>query len=190
MAALVGAVIGLVVATAVDAIGGVALGHNGYLAILLGGVAAGLVMRMLASGSGSIYAKGGLAALVTAVAAVAGPVVAAQWFQAKGASIASRGAPVAVVADADDAEVDVAVEEVPDIIEPTAMPIGANPSSYTMPTGRTDFAAPDMICMVLGCLVAYQLGKGAAPAPPAEEVVEGESAPTDGEPATEEEAHA
>lgn len=180
MRAIVGALAGLVAATAIVAVVGNALGQQAFLAILIAGLVAGLLMRALASGAGSVYARGALAAAMTAVAAVAGPMAATQWFKAQSDRIAAP--PKSVVAQSTDDE-----EETASGGGAAAAPIEVTPVSEAItggagvrPVTKTDTAAFELVSMAIGCLLAYQLGKGKPAATAASE----EAAEGDGEAAT------
>lgn len=179
MRALIGAVVGLVVATALVAVAGSVLKHYSYLAILVGGIAAGLIMRMLASGSGSAYAKGALAALVAGVAAVAGQLALASWHQAQGAAIPKPSAKVISQAPKADQTLDAEGEVIADIpVDTVALPdnIGSH-SAFSVKASKQGDDTENVVCIALGCLLAYQLGKGATAAPAASEEADPDSEP-------------
>lgn len=171
MLALVGAVVGFVVATALVAVLGSYLGLYSYLAVLFAGIAAGLLMRMLASGSGSPYAKGALAALVTGVAAVSGQLALANWHQAQGAAIPKPSAKVMAESPNGDQATDAAGDGLDETaVEVAALPDNVGtPSAYSMPATGQGPDTENIVCMVLGCLLAYQLGKGTPAAAASEE---------------------
>lgn len=180
MRALVGALVGLVVGAAIVGALDVAMNSKAFWSVLVAGLAAGVSMRSLAGGGGGSYAKGALAAIATALAAIGGPIAATQWF-----SSISKATPTAVVANqsaSDGEEADegpaVSAPEVPVVLESEA----PNPLSTVQlkrPTA-SDTTVRDTICLVLGCLLAYQMGKGEAAkrASEVDEAAEGE-APAD-----------
>lgn len=179
MRALIGAVVGLVVATLVVAFLGSALGQKAFLATIAAGLGAGLLMRSLAAGGGSIYAKGGLAALVTAAAAVAGPLAAEQWFRMQSKAIPAPPTSTKVVSDETANEGDgVAAAEVP-VQEAFSPTDGSTGPRFSATRGAGDTQGLEIGSMVIGCLLAYQLGKGSAPKSSAEgegePVVDGEA---------------
>ncbi|QDT67986.1 hypothetical protein MalM25_08950 [Planctomycetes bacterium MalM25] len=163
MRALVGALIGLVVGAAIVA----ALGENAYWSVVLAGLVAGLSMRFFTGVSGFPYAKGALAAIATALAAIGGPVAATQW--------RSAATPVAtlddakVVAEAEDETEGAATDDAADL-EPMpemAMDEGLGPLSTVnlkRPSADTK-SMKDIACLVIGCLLAYQMGKGSEAKP-------------------------
>lgn len=168
MRTLIGAVVGLAVATLLVALLGVPLKHYAYLGILAGGLAAGLLMKSFAGQSGSPYGRGALAALVTGLAAVLGPLLALQWYsmQRTKAPAPLENAPAAV-ASADDDQPEATDVEIPE--EPIAERQAPEPGTQTAYSpGRPDFSTPEVVCMVVGCLLAYQLGKGPESSPVAD----------------------
>lgn len=132
--------------------------------VVVGGVLAGLAMRTLASGEGSPYARGGVAGLATALAAVIGPMVATQIIHA-GFTVTGKTPPPAAaeVADADP-PAETTAQAAP---EPVAAPLV--PTSAVRPDTGAPAAAPDpfqpmpVAMLVVGCLLAYQIGKGVGP---------------------------
>ena len=182
MRALVGALVGLVVGAAIVGALDVAMHSKAFWSVLLAGVAAGLSMRSLAGGGGGSYVKGALAAIATALAAIGGPIAATQWF-----TTISQAAPTSVAVeqaagdDDQEASVDGAAApapEAPVIVESE----GVNPLSTVQlkrPTA-SDSTIRDTICLVIGCLLAYEMGKGkaAASSPEGEQAAAGE-APAD-----------
>lgn len=178
MRTFVATILGLVLATAAVALLGTALGQRAYLAALLAGLLAGGAMRVLASGAGSMYLRGGLAAAATVLAAIAGPIASAQWYTSQsnsmGAATVSRDAnqqqaeePVAPGRSGQSATA-IAASAMRDVVVSGGSAAGA--------TSRPGNAVWELASMAIGCLLAYQLGKG-SPARPAEE--EADQSPQD-----------
>lgn len=165
MRALVGAILGVLVGTLVVAGLGVAM-NNAFWSVLLAGLAAGVVMRMAAAEKGSTYLKGGLAAVATVLAAVIGPLVATEWFRASTNQMKPNPGAVAV-AETDEEEGDgsAAVVDI-EVTERVDIPGVGNSSGaglgLSQPTANS-FSPVEITCLVVGCLIAYLVGKGGGP---------------------------
>lgn len=162
----IGAVLGLVLGTAVVAAIGLTLNNYAYVGALAAGLLAGVLMRAIAGLGGPVYAKGALAAMATAAAAILGPFVQTQWFRTQ--IDASRPAPTIVAsrdADADaDGEGDAAADATPVAVDDRSRtPQGAVLNAPLRAPDRDPFVPADVACLVLGCLAAYQIGKGRQP---------------------------
>lgn len=190
MRALVGAVVGLVAGATIVGLLDVSMAGKAFWSVVVAGLAAGFAMRSLAGGSGSAYLKGALAAVATGLAAVGGPIAATQWFTSQSQAAPLQGEVIVeAVAEDDDGpatdEIEVAVEE-PLII--AAEPAGPLSNVSLKRPGANNSTVRDTVCLVIGCLLAYQMGKGeGATAPTSEEEAgEGEAAADPGdEPAAE-----
>ncbi|MEO0529760.1 MAG: hypothetical protein AAF266_04190 [Planctomycetota bacterium] len=174
MKVLAGALVGLVLGAAIVAgltVAGVA---KNYWPILVVAVVAGMAMGRIAAASRAKYLKGGLAALATAVAMIVGQMGAAQILSKQsveiGPSTVTAGTPAA---DAGEAETD-AAEVTEDIIETpeVILPVSSPPPTGGMAGGATDVSPMDIGFFAVGCLIAYQLGKGSDAAPATEEAAE------------------
>lgn len=163
MRMIVGALLGLVLGTAVVAIFGIAIDRYAYLAALVAGLVAGVAMRSVVGPGGSIYAKGALAAIATVAATILGPMAEASWFRAQADAKTLNGAKV-VVAESLEEESDVEVGEAV-VIETEEAPAlsEAGLKAPLRAPANNPFAAADVACLVIGCLAAYQIGKGEVP---------------------------
>jgi hypothetical protein len=161
----VGAVLGLAVGTAVVAAIGLTLNNYAYLGALAAGVLAGVLMRAVVGLGGPVYAKGALAAMATAAAAILGPFVQTQWFRTQ--IDASRPAPTIVASrdvDADTDEGDAAADTAAVAVDDRSRtPEGAVLNAPLRAPERDPFVPADVACLVIGCLAAYQIGKGRLP---------------------------
>ncbi|TWT96185.1 hypothetical protein Pla108_32730 [Botrimarina colliarenosi] len=157
MRIVAGGVLGLVLGALVVATLGIVFDSRAYLAVLVAGVVAGVLMRIMAP-DGSAYAKGALAALVTALAAIAGPLVATQWFRSQGDVKPLNADKVVVVTEAEDEEGDFDVET--DEIATTPVFNASQGVAPLRAPANNPFAVADVACLVFGCLIAYQIAKG------------------------------
>ncbi|QDV77489.1 hypothetical protein [Botrimarina mediterranea] len=162
----VGALLGLIAGTAVVAAIGLAFNNFAYLGALVAGVLAGVLMRAVTGQGGPIYAKGALAAMATAAAAILGPFLQTQWFRAQ--VDAKAAIPTAVAsrdADADAPAGDPAAEGSDVAIDDRSrMSDGIALGAPFRATEREPYVRADVACLVIGCLAAYQIGKGVQPA--------------------------
>lgn len=176
MRVMLGALLGFVVGSVLVGALGVAFDAYAYLAVLAGGVLAGVAMRAVAGSGGGMYARGAMAALAAGLAAVAGPLVATQWFQSQASAkplvpkvVAAEGADEKEAADTGEA-VELAPVEAVEIA-----PVGA--TGRLRAPERNPFAVTDVVCLVIGCLAAYQIGKGPEPMAVSDEDGEDEGQP-------------
>ena len=169
----VGALLGLVLGTVVVAAIGLAFNNYAYVGALAAGLLAGVLMRAVTGFGGPVYAKGALAAMATAAAAILGPFVQTQWFRSQ--VIASRPAPSTAVAQETEASAGVAADNNAAVVldDRSRAPAGAMLRAPLRAPSRDPFATADVACLVLGCLAAYQIGKGPLPKVPEDESEEG-----------------
>jgi hypothetical protein len=164
----VGALLGLVLGTAIVAAIGLAFNNYAYAGSLAAGLLAGVLMRGLTGLGGAVYAKGALAAMATAAAAILGPFVQTQWFHSQFNNLQSTAPRIAIQSDAEgDAEAETTTDETVVVTDDRSrsMDNGALRAPLRAPD-RDPFATADVACLVIGCLAAYQIGKGPMPAPP------------------------
>lgn len=170
MRALVGALLGLAAGAAVVGALDVVQGGKAYWSVLIAGLLAGLLMRGVAGGGGSPYAKGALAAIATALAAIGGPIAATQWFASMSSASTLDNVAVSTPADdaADDADASTeAAEPLPEVV-PTEATAPLSTVAIKRPVANTS-SAKDLVCLIIGCLLAYQMGKGSQAKPAAED---------------------
>lgn len=162
MKVLTGALAGLVLGAAIVAgltVAGVA---KNYWPILVVAVVAGMAMSLIASSSRAKYLKGGLAALATAVAMIVGQMAAAQVLSKQATEIGP--ATQSSKASVEELEaVEGADGEVAEIEETAKVILPVSPRSIGGPAGAPragDISTTDIAFFAVGCLIAYQLGKG------------------------------
>lgn len=173
MRALLGGIAGLIAGVAIVAGLSSFASVQDYWPVLVVGVVAGLIMKAMAAGPNASYFRGALAALATVAAMIGGQMAAAKVIQSKSASISPDALKNISVAD-DDGDSDEAAEPAaaPVIEEPivTGEPM---PAVAVNKVQQGDIKPIDIGFLVGGCLLAYQLGKGAKhdpnSEPPAEE---------------------
>ncbi|MEO1495666.1 MAG: hypothetical protein AAFV43_00790 [Planctomycetota bacterium] len=187
---LIGALVGLALGIALLIVFNVNLRLDAWWTFIPVGLVIGLSMRMLASTGNASYLRGGVAALLTGVAATLGPMVSAAIVQSKGPDKVATNVKVAPISEevADDVDLD-AMAKMPErkaiAVGPASSvgAIGARPSKGANPL--------DYVFLGASVLVAYELGKGAVGKSTGEEEAadesgEGEEAaaePTEEEPA-------
>jgi hypothetical protein len=164
----VGALLGLILGTAVVAAIGLAFNNFAYAGALAAGLLAGVLMRALAGTGGPIYAKGALAAMATAAAAILGPFVQTQWFHSQLDNLKPTKPIVIRQAEAaaeGDAEANASADETALAADDRSRE-GALLTAPLRAPDRDPFVPADVACLVIGCLAAYQIGKGPQPLAP------------------------
>lgn len=161
MKVFIGALVGLLLGSAIVAgltVAGVA---KNYWPILVVAVVAGMAMSRIASGSRAKYVKGGLAAVATALAMIAGQIGAAQILSKQSVEIGPMAASGSDATVVEEAAGDGAVTaEVPLAETEVILPVSTQPPVGTMSGRGGDISTTDIAFFAVGCLIAYSLGKG------------------------------
>lgn len=156
MRTLFGALVGMLLGVALMAVITSAFNIQNYWPILLAGLIAGLAMRKLASDNHTSYLRGGLAALVTVLAMIGGPFVGAKLISQKAPSITKVES---LVTDSGEETAKAGTDSVLEATELSSMPAITNAKGVIgSPKGQEN--PLDVVLIVAGCLIAYQLGKG------------------------------
>ncbi|MEQ8848546.1 hypothetical protein [Botrimarina sp.] len=157
MRVILGGVVGFLLAAILIAALSTLPGIKTLWPVLPAGVLAGLAMRTLGAARVSTYLRGAVAAAATAVAAVVGPMLTAQWLTAQSSAPVTIQSNQAAAAPADEPQVAGDGAALPEP-EPVVQLEQTGPARQTV---DDPFGAPlDIAWLAIGCLIAYQLGKG------------------------------
>ncbi len=156
MRTLFGALVGALLGGAITA--GLTSAYNvqAYWPVVLAGLVAGVAMRKLASNDHVSYLRGALAALATVLAMIGGPLVGAKLISQQKPTISKVETTAAAVEDATAKDSDEGGEVVEQEPPPTPILSQAKGSIGK----QSDINPLDAILMAVGCLLAYQIGKG------------------------------
>lgn len=162
MRTLLGVVVGMVLAAAlVAAIGAFGAVGQATWTVIPAGLVVGLFARKMTAGDPPSYMRGALAAVATVGAMILGQMGAANLIS-KQAPVTGAAPKVAAV----EQPADEGAEEAEEAAAPTVVITPDTPK--TQPVGtigmrrQEEFPVKDAIMLAVGCLVAYQTGKGAA----------------------------
>lgn len=160
MRTLLGALVGLGLGSLLMAVL-ISQGIQSFWPILPVGLIAGLTVRSFSKNSRGGYVGGGLAAIVTVVALVTGPLLATKIIAMQTPKTPPKNDVVAVVTETTDEEGNVVATAVE---EPIAIPVKSDvPGQMRYSTQMNQkFPVADAICLAIGCLIAYEIGKGKA----------------------------
>lgn len=161
MRTLLGALVGLGLGSLLMAVL-ISQGMQSYWPIVLVGLIAGVTVRSFSKEGRGGYIGGGLAAIVTVVALVTGPLLATKVIAMQLPETPVKNDAVAVAADNANEESDTAAAEVEEepVVEESATQV-PRALRYGSPRNQK-FPVLDAIFLAVGCLVAYEIGKGKA----------------------------
>ncbi len=160
MRTLIGGIVGLALGSILLAVL-MSQGIQSYWPILPVGLIAGLTVRSFAKNKHGGYAGGGLAAIATLLALLTGPLLAQKIIANQAPKTpANRPAAVAQAGEPGD-EADAPAEAVA-TQEPLAVPASDEVSTALRYRAqmKQKFPVWDAICLAIGCLIAYEVGKG------------------------------